>query len=94
MSMTEIFWGGERSMIGICMVNDWDCVWFGLGGLDVKVLTSSLVVAPLLGLCWPIDWLFSWGQCLGWLGSMIEGCWGQWLGFSCWEVSDLHMCGQ
>ena len=57
-------------MIGICMANDWDCVWFGLGGLDAKVLARSLVFAPLLGLSWPIDWLSSWAQWLG-VGPMI-----------------------
>ena len=42
-----------------------------LGGLVATVLASSLLFAPLLGLCWPIDWLCSGVNGWGGLGSMI-----------------------
>ena len=51
-------------MIGIVFL-----VW--VGGLVAKVLASSLVSAPLLGLCWPIDWLCSGVNAWGGLESMI-----------------------
>ena len=42
-------------MIGICMVNDWDCVWFGLWAWMLKF--------------WPVNWLLH--LCLGCVGPLI-----------------------
>ena len=68
MSLIENFLGGG-SVIGICVVNDWDCLWFGL-------------VAWLLKF-WPLHWFGH--LCLGCLGpgigfaqgSMVGVVWGQ-----------------
>ena len=69
--MIEIFWGG-MSVIGTCVVNDWDCVWFGL-------------VAWLLQF-WPAHWFLH--LCLGCVGpligfvqeSMVGVVWGSMIG--------------
>ena len=58
-----------------------------LGGLAPKVLASSLVWAPLLGLSWLRDWHCPGVNGWGGLGSMI-GVVGV------WDVSDWDMCGQ
>ena len=60
-------------MIGMCMVNDWDCVWFGLGAWMLKF--------------WPVHWFLH--LCLGCVGPLIGfvhgvngwGCgWGPMIG--------------
>ena len=53
-SMIGIF-GGGMSVFGICVVNDWDCVWFGL-------------VARLLKF-WPVHWFLH--LCLGCVGLLL-----------------------
>ena len=49
----------------------------GIGGWAAKVLASSLVSAPLLGLCLPIDWICSGVNGWGGLWSMIGVVWCQ-----------------
>ena len=85
-SLIENFLGG-RSVFGICVVNDWDCLWFGLVPWLLKFWPLSWVWAPLLGLSWPRDWLCPGVNGWGALGSMI--------GFAgVWDVTDWDMCGQ